>query len=40
MNEIDVRGIEIPEYEYIEEDANADNDADSEEIDEEVEVDG
>ena len=40
MNEIDVRGIDIPEYEYIEEDANADNDADSEEIDEEVEVDG
>ena len=34
---IDVRGIEIPEYEFVDEDTNADNEDDSEEEIEEQE---
>ena len=37
---IDVRGIEIPEYEYVEESADVDQDAYSEEMDEGVDNDG
>ncbi len=34
---IDVRGIEIPEYEFVDEDTNADNEDDDEEETEEQE---
>ena len=37
---IDVRGVEIPEYEYTEEDAAADSDLESDECYEEVDNDG